>query len=192
MNKGSIALASFAISAIAMAASDENIGSASGGEIKKIKFAEKTSEGTVLSFKFGNDTVVTVDLSELSETMQENLMVHGALQKIGDSYASAGGDYAFAIAAAEKVIDNLKNDLWGSARTGSGEGKKSSGELATALSLLQGKDVAEVAAALEAATDEQRKAVRSHPAVKAKIAELRAAKAAEALAKAGDAGILSF
>lgn len=192
MNKGSIALASFAISAIAMAASDENIGSASGGEIKKIKFAEKTSEGTVLSFKFGNDTVVTVDLSELSEDMQSNLMVHGALQKIGDSYASAGGDYAFAIAAAEKVIDNLKNDLWGSARTGSGEGKKSSGELATALSLLQGKDVAEVAAALEAATDEQRKAVRSHPAVKAKIAELRAAKAAEALAKAGDAGILSF
>lgn len=161
-------------------------------EVKKIKFAEKTSEGTVLSFKFGNDTVLTVDLSELSETMQENLMVHGALQKIGDSYASAGGDYAFAIAAAEKVIDNLKNDLWGSARTGSGESKKSSGELATALSLLQGKDVAEVAAALEAATDEQRKAVRSHPAVKAKIAELRAAKAAEALAKAGDAGILSF
>jgi len=192
MNKGSIALAYFGLSAVAMAASDENIGSASGGEVKKIKFAEKTSEGTVLSFKFGNDTVVTVDLSELSETMQENLMVHGALQKIGDSYASAGGDYAFAIAAAEKVIENLKNDLWGSARTGSGEGKKSSGELATALSLLQGKDVAEVAAALEAATDEQRKAVRSHPAVKAKIAELRAAKAAEALAKAGDAGILSF
>lgn len=161
-------------------------------EVKKIKFAEKTSEGTVLSFKFGNDTVVTVDLSELSEDMQQNLMVHGALQKIGDSYASAGGDFAFAIAAAEKVIDNLRNDLWGSARTGSGEGKKSSGELATALSLLQGKDVADVAAALEAATDEQRKAVRSHPAVKAKIAELRAAKAAEALAKAGDAGILSF
>ena len=161
-------------------------------ETKKIKFAEKTSEGTVLSFKFGNDTTVTVDLSELSEDIQQSLMVHGALQKIGDSYASAGGDYAFAIAAAEKVIDNLRNDLWGSARTGSGEGKKSSGELATALSLLQGKDVAEVAAALEAATDEQRKAVRAHPAVKAKIAELRAAKAAEALAKAGDAGILSF
>lgn len=95
----------------------------------------------MLSFKFGNDTVVTVDLSELSEDMQSNLMVHGALQKIGDSYASAGGDYAFAIAAAEKVIDNLRNDLWGSARTGSGEGKKSSGELATALSILQGKDV---------------------------------------------------
>lgn len=161
-------------------------------EEKKVKFAEKTSEGTVLSFKFGNGSVVTIDLAELSEDMQQNLMVHGALQKIGDSYASAGGDFAFAIASAEKVIDNLRNDLWGSVRTGSGEGKKSSGELATALAILQIKDVAEVVAALETATDEQRKAVRSHPAVKAKIAELRAQKAAEALAKAGDAGILSF
>ena len=165
---------------------------ATSTEVKKIKFCEKTSEGTVISFKFGNDTVVIVDLSELSEDIQQELMIHGALQKIGDSYASAGGDFAFGIAAAEKVIDNLRNGLWGTARTGSGESKKSSGELATALALLQGKEVAEVVAALDAATDEQRKAVRAHPAVKAKIAELRAAKAAEALAKAGDAGVLSF
>lgn len=155
-------------------------------EEKKVKFCEKSAEGTEVSFKFGNGTTVSVDLSTLSDDIQDALMIHGALQKIGDSYASAGGDYAFAIAAAEKVIENLKNDLWGSARTGSGEGKKSSGELATALSILQNKDVAEVAAALEAATDEQRKAVRSHPAVKSKIAELRAAKAKEAAEKAGN------
>lgn len=161
-------------------------------EEKKVKFCEKSAEGTVVSFKFGNDTVVSLDLSTLSEDIQQELMVHGALQKIGDSYASAGGDFAFAIAAAEKVVENLTNGLWGSARASSGESKKSSGELATALAQLQGKDVAEVVAALEAATDEQRKAVRAHPAVKAKIAELRAAKAAEALAKAGEAGVLSF
>lgn len=161
-------------------------------ETKKPKFCDKTSEGTIVSFKFGNNTVVSLDLSTLSEDMQQELMIHGALQKIGDSYASAGGDFAFGIAAAEKVIDNLSNGLWGSARASSGESKKGSGELATALALLQGKDVAEVTAALEAASDEQRKAVRAHPAVKAKIAELRAAKAAEALAKAGEAGILSF
>ena len=161
-------------------------------EVKKVKFCDKSSEGVIVSFKFGNGTELSLDLSTLSEDMQTELMCHGALQKIGDSYASAGGDYAFAVAAAEKVIANLQNDMWGAARTSSGGGKKSVGELATALAQLQGKDVAEVAAALEAATDEQRKAVRSHPAVKAKIAELRAAKAQEALAKAGDAGVLSF
>lgn len=159
---------------------------------KKIKFCEKSAEGTVCSFKFGNDTVVSLDLSELSEEMQQELMIHGALQKIGDSYASAGGDFAFGIAAAEKVCENLRNGAWGTARAGSGESKKSSGELAIALASLQNKEVAVVVAALESATDEQKKALRAHPAVKAKIAELRAAKAQEALAKAGEAGVLSF
>lgn len=159
---------------------------------KKIKFCEKDSDGVVVSFKFGNGTELSLDLNTLDENVQEALMVHGALQKIGDSYASAGGDYAFGIAAAEKVIDNLKAGLFNAARTGSGEGKKSSTELAQALAALQNKDVAAVSAALEAATDEQRKAIRAHPAVKAKIAEMRAAKAQEALAKAGDAGVLNF
>lgn len=159
---------------------------------KKIRFCEKVSEGTVVSFKFGNGTTISLDLSEIPEETQQDLMVHGALQKIGDSYSSAGGDFAFAQAAAEKVIENLKAGLWGAARTGSGESKKSVGELASAVAALQGKDVAEVALALEAASDDQRKAVRAHPAVKAKIAELRAIKAAEALAKAGEAGTFAF
>lgn len=159
---------------------------------KKVKFCEKSAEGTVVSFKFGNDTVVSVDLAELPEDIQQSLMVHGALQKIGDSYASAGGDYAFGIAAAEKVVENLKNGNWGTVRVGSGESKKSVGELAIALAALKGVPVADVAASLEAASDEQRKALRAHPAVKAKIAELRAAKAAEALAKAGPVAELSL
>lgn len=171
----------------------ENLGTAAPAEKpKKTPFCEKTSEGTVVSFKFGNGAVVTLDLAELDESIQNDLMVHGALQKIGDSYASAGGDFAFGQAAAEKVIANLRAGNWGAARTGSGESKKSVGELITALAQLQSKPVEEVAAALEAATEEQKKAVRAHPAVKAKIAELRAQKAAEALAKAGEAGVLSF
>lgn len=161
-------------------------------EEKKVKFCEKSAEGTEVSFKFGNGTTVSVDLSTLPDDIQEALMIHGALQKIGDSYASAGGDFAFGIASAEKVCENLKNGAWGTARAGSGESKKSSGELAIALASLQGKEVAVVVAALESATDEQKKALRAHPAVKAKIAELRAAKAQEALAKAGEAGVLSF
>lgn len=158
---------------------------------KKVKFCEKTSEGTIVSFKFGNGEVRSLDLSTLSEDIQQELMLHGALQKLGDSYASAGGDFAFGIAAVEKVMGNLQDGNWGTPRA-AGEGKKSVGELATALAAIKGQDVATVAAALEAATEEQRKALRSHPAVKAKIAEIRAAKAAEALAKAGDAAALNF
>lgn len=171
--------------------SDENLTSTteSPSAPAKIKFCEKSSEGSVVTFAFGNGTSLTLDLATLSDEMRDNLMIHGALQKIGDSYASAGGDYAFAIASAEKVMENLQAGNWGNVRA-AGEGKAKTGELASALAALQGKDVAEVAAALEAATDEQRKALRAHPAVKAKIASLRAEKAAEALAKAGDAGLL--
>lgn len=158
----------------------------------KVKFADKSSEGTVVSFKFGNGESLSLDVSTLDESIQTELMLHGALQKIGDSYSSAGGDFAFGIAAAEKVVENLKNGNWGTVRTGSGESKKASGELASALAALQGKEIEVVVAALEAATDEQKKALRAHPAVKAKIAEIRAAKAQEALAKAGDAALLSF
>lgn len=156
---------------------------------KKVQFCKKSSEGETVFFTFGNGTVLSLDLSSLSDEMRSELMIHGALQKIGDSYASAGGDFAFGIAGASKVIENLENGLWGTVRA-AGEGKQKTGELAQALAILQNADVATVAIALEAATDEQRKAFRSHPAVKAKIAELRAAKAAEALAKAGDAGVL--
>ena len=156
----------------------------------KIKFCEKTSEGTTVKFSFGNGEVLTLDLSNLSDEIREDLMIHGALQKIGDSYSSAGGDYAFAISAASKVIENLSSGTFNAARV-AGEGRKSVGELALALAALQNKDVAEVALALENATDEQRKTLRAHPAVKAKVAELRAQKAAEALAKAGNVA-LSF
>lgn len=155
----------------------------------KIKFCEKSAEGTVLSFKFGNGEVLTLDLADLSEEIMTDLAIHGALQKIGDSYASAGGDYAFGMAAASKVMQNLRDGNFNAAR-GTGEGKQKIGELAQALAELQGKDVSEVTLALEAASDDQKKALRAHPAVKAKVAELRAKKAAEALAKATTAGEL--
>ena len=61
-------------------------------EVKKAKFCEKSAEGTTVKFAFGNGKVLTLDLSTLSEEIQSELMIHGALQKIGDSYASAGGD----------------------------------------------------------------------------------------------------
>ena len=151
-------------------------------EVKKAKFCEKSAEGTIVKFAFGNGKVLTLDLATLSEEIQTELMIHGALQKIGDSYASAGGDFAFGEAAASKVITNLEAGQWGTPRA-SGDGKKSVGELATALAEIQGVSVEDVSAALEAATEEQRKAFRAHPAIKAKIAEIRAKKAADALAK---------
>ena len=151
-------------------------------EVKKVKFCDKSADGTTVKFAFGDGETLALDLSTLSEEIQQELMLHGALQKIGDSYASAGGDYAFGKAQAAKVISNLEAGQWGAPRA-AGEGKKNVGELALALSELQGVPVEQISIALEAATEEQRKAFRAHPAIKAKIAELRAKKASDLLAK---------
>lgn len=152
-------------------------------ETKKPKFCDKSSEGTVASFSFGDGTVLSIDVANLSEEIQNELMLHGALQKIGDSYAGAAGDYGYAKAQAEKVIQNLLDGTWKAQRE-AGEAKPKSGELVQALAEIKGLELEAVAAAVEAMDDERRKAVRSHPAVKAKIAEIRARKANEAAAKA--------
>jgi hypothetical protein len=156
-------------------------------EDTKVKFCEKDSEGTVVLFKFGNGEVRSLDLDTLSDETKTNLMIHGALQKIGDSYAGAAGDYQFAISNVEKVMGNLEAGNFNAPRA-SGEAKPKTGELAEAIAALQGTEVAEAAALVEAMDDDTRKAVRAHPAVKAKIAELRAQKAAAAAAKAAAEG----
>ena len=148
----------------------------------KAKFADKSSDGTIVSFKFGNGQELTLDVSTLDESIQNELMLHGALQKIGDSYAGAAGDYDFAIGNATKVIDNLLAGQWKAARE-AGEAKPRTGELAEAIARIKGIEVADAQALVEGLSDDQRKAVRGKDAVKATIAQIRYEKAAAKAAK---------
>lgn len=153
----------------------------------KVKFADKSSEGTVVSFKFGNGESLSLDVSTLDESIQTELMLHGALQKIGDSYAGAAGDYAFAIANAKKVIDNLLSGNWKAAREG-GTAAPRTGELAEAIARIKNLSVEDAQALVDGLSDEQRKAVRAKDAVKAVIAQIRYEKAAAKAAKAQTEG----
>lgn len=154
-------------------------------ETKAPKFCDKSAEGSVVSFKFGNNTELTLDVSTLDESIQTELMLHGALQKIGDSYAGAAGDYDFAIGNAKKVIENLLAGNWKAAREG-GEAKPKTGELAEAIARIKGIEVAAAAELVNSLSDEQRKAVRGKDAVKAVIAQIRFEKAQKKAATAGD------
>jgi hypothetical protein len=160
-------------------------------EETKVKFAEKSSDGSLVSFKFGNGQELALDVSTLNEDIQLELMLHGALQKIGDSYAGAAGDYDFAIGNAQKIIDNLVAGAWKATREGSGEAKPRTGELAEAIARLKGIEVADAQALVDSLSDEQRKAVRGKDAVKAAVAQIRYEKAQAKAAKAGadDLGI---
>lgn len=145
-------------------------------EETKVKFCEKSSEGSVVSFNFGNGTALTLDVSTLDAEVQTNLMLHGALQKIGDSYAGAAGDYEFAVAAAQKVIQNLQDGVWKAAREG-GESKPRVTELAEAVARIKGMELAQAVEVVSSLDDEQRKALRGKDKVKAVIAQIRYEKA---------------
>lgn len=157
----------------------------------KVPFCRKDwSEDGVASFTFGNGQEVSFNVMNLSDEQKFNLMMHGVMQKCGDAYASAKGDYTIAIAAVQKVIDQLENDQWTASRGTAGEGAPKTGELAQAISNLKNLPVAAVAEAVAKATEEQRKAWRKNAAIAAEIARMRAEKAAARAAKAETAGSL--
>lgn len=132
------------------------------------------------------------DLSKVSEDILIRLALHGASQKIGDSYSGAG-DEADPVAYAESAIDDTIAQLYAGDWRVSGTGGPRVSDLAKALSRINGKPVEENQTSLAAASDEQKKAMRKHPKVALALAEIaeenakaRKAKLAEAAAKAGD------
>lgn len=154
----------------------------------KVKFADKEYDvdtGLVV-ITFGNGKSVEFDSSKVSAEISKQLMLHGASQKIGDSYAGAKGNYAEAIGNAQDVIDQLYAGVWKASRED--DARPRLAELAEAIARIKfGADAPSkleaVKSAVEKATDDQRKEWRSNAKVKATIAQIRAEKAAAALAE---------
>jgi hypothetical protein len=148
-----------------------------------------TKEAT---FNFTDGTELVLEVGKLSEEIQTNLMLHGALQKVGDSYAGVEGDVAKGIANAKDVIQGLLAGQW----KGEREGGLRIGVLAEAIAKLKNSDVETVRAALtlkEGATEDEKKAhtkklaeLRSHPQIKKAVAEIQLAKANAEAEAAGD------
>lgn len=135
----------------------------------------------VFSFEEGEDVVF--QMSELSEEIITKLALHGASQKIGDSYAGAakacletGADpVEYARASVSQVIAQLVAGDW-TVRTGAGG--PTATDLSKALAEATGANVDEWAEKLSESTPEEKKALRAHPAVKAILDRYRAERAA--------------
>lgn len=153
-------------------------------ETEKVPFCKKVvdTESKTVTFTFGNGHVESLCLDDLNDETQVWSALHGISQKGGDSYASAGGDYGFAVASLQKTLQNLRDGTPNSTR-GGGTGKAAN-ELVRALAALQGVSTESITELLSEAPAEVLKALRANPAVKAKIAEHRADAAREAAAKA--------
>jgi len=160
---------------------------ATAAEPKAPRFCEKEydEDTNVVSFVFGNGKQLELDINTLSDHMRKLLMLHGAMQKIGDSYAGAKGNFSEGVQAAQDVIEQLKQDVWRAAR-GEGDARPRLAELAEAIARIKSVELAKATTAVEAATDDQRKTWRGNAKVKAVIAQIRAEKAAKALEEAGE------
>lgn len=133
--------------------------------------------------------VIGFDLSKVDEATLFRLALHGASQKIGDSYAGAkesGEDpIKYAKEAVSETIKQLYEGKWAVTRTGSGAPRVSILVLAYA----KVKGITEDAAleVLSDLSDDDKKELQKNKKIAAAIAVIRAEQAAERARKAMEA-----
>ena len=144
-----------------------------------------------VSFSFDEAGSVTFDLTKVSDEMLTQLALHGASQKVGDTYAGAKSategtsidPNEWALGEAAAAIEQIYSGDWTVRRAGSGPGIT---DLARALSEVYGISEAEAAEKLGEAEKDDKAAIRKIPQVKAVLERLRAERAT-AKAEAADA-----
>lgn len=153
------------------------------------------AEKQLVVFTFDDGSSETFDMAQVSDEISGRLALHGASQKIGDSYAGAG-DAADPLAyAKEAVRDTIAQLYAGDWRVTGPSGPRIS-DLASAISRLKGMSIEEATKIVDSLSDEQKKLTKKHPQVAATLAVISAERAALRAAKlaesANAAGELSF
>lgn len=146
-----------------------------------------------VDFNSADGRSVSVETAELSEDMITNLVVHGILQKVGDSYAGAKTvEEAFEKCSA--LVERLLAGDWKTVRASGGKRRQTI--LLRALVRASGEDEDSCATVLDGMDDDDKKGLKDNPAIAAAIAAIQAedaaAKAASLQEKAAEAGDFSL
>lgn len=150
---------------------------------KLIVAGENGAPTGVIAFKFEDGTEQTIDVNSLSEEVKFRLMVHGASQKIGDSYAGAKSEpkpVEFAKTSVMETIKQLVDGLW---RVTSPGGPRVT-DLATAYAQVMGETLEAAVELVGTLNEEEVKALRAKPRIKAALLSIAATRAAEKAAAA--------
>lgn len=140
---------------------------------------EVNVEAGTVTFKFSDGKELPISLDNIPAEMIRRLALHGIGQKVGDAYA--GSDVGDAHADASEVADMLQRGVW-TERTA---GEPRTSVLAEALARVAGQTVEAALEVIKGLDDDQRKALRSHPQIKAAMSAIKAEKDAAAAEKAG-------
>lgn len=136
------------------------------------KIATKKVIEDAVVFAFEDGEKFTCSIAALDKAIVLKLALHGISQKVGDSYASADSIEA-GRQAAELTWKNLTAGVWASAR---------GGLLVDALQRATGKTYEECMDKVAGMDDEEKKALRKHPAIKSALADIAQEKAQAAAA----------
>lgn len=142
------------------------------------------SDKNVVTFtivKSGKELVVNP--KDFTPEIIARLILHGINGKVGDSAADPKLDPMEQLVA---TVDQLKTGTWAQRSSGSGGGSQST-LLAEALIRVTGQDMEAVQATLEAKTDDEKKALKAHPQVKAEIDKIQAERTRDKAKKSAEA-----
>ena len=128
---------------------------------------------------------VAFDLNELSDEIVSHLALHGAKQLLGDSFAAKDTDPAKSTATKWAT---LSAGEWSAKREGGGPRISMLVEAVAATEFGQGKELSEIATAIEAMSKDQQKGLRAHKEVARQVERIKAERAVERAAKAEAAG----
>ena len=121
-------------------------------------------ETGIIEFAFQDEgEAIVFDINKMPDNIVANLALHGASQKIGDSYAGANGDYDAARKAAQTVIGQLVAGDWKAARAA---GEPRTTLLVEALARATGQTMDKCAAVIGDMEREQRMSLGRHPEMK--------------------------
>lgn len=151
--------------------------------LSKVMPNDVTGKPNVVQFILGNGLKVEADLAAMSSGIVNQLALHGLSQKGGDAAAgfSKAGDYSGAFGAMQQVVDNLVAGQWSTRGQGGGIS-----DLVAAIAELRGVELEAAQAAIDGMDEDQLKRVTSHPAIKAKVADIKAARLTKAAENAPD------
>lgn len=148
---------------------------------KRINREKNFENGTVTFTVIETGQSLVCDLSKVPQAIQNHLLVHAINAKVGDSAADPNTD---ALEAMQKTWEQLCAGEWNA--RGTGEGTAKTTMLAEALARVSGKDLDAVNEKLSGMSDEEKKDLRDHPAVKAAMAEIKLERQKAAAKKAKD------
>ncbi len=150
-----------------------------------MQIAKKMITNDGLTFAWADESTTFVSWSDIPEAMVQRAFQHGISQKLGDAYASSGGNVIDAKAKFQDVLNGIMEGDWNR------KGGTTGGVWVEAFAHAAGESLEKAMVAWNDMSEDERKEVKKHPDVILAKAKIDVERAAEKL-NASDAPAITI